>query len=127
MALHPLHRQEYIIDEVRQYRTLNQYSACTRVRVKLILAYGYVTLHLEFQHGILQVRYSLSPPLLLLVLYMSHYAGVLPDRVRRLHTFLDNTCSTNKNSWACETVHQGKLDFIWISILIASHTKFSPD
>lgn len=63
--------------------------------------------------------------------YMSHFIAGLPDWVRRLHLFLDNTCSTNKNwftmAWALEMIQQGKLDFIRVSFLIAGHTKFTPD
>ena len=65
------------------------------------------------------------------VSYITHYLGTLPDWLRRIHLFLDNTCSTNKNfylmAWAMELVQQGKVDFMRISFLIAGHTKFSPD
>ena len=65
------------------------------------------------------------------VSYITHYLGTLPDWLRRIHLFLDNTCSTNKNfylmAWAMELVQQGKVDFMQISFLIAGHTKFSPD
>ena len=51
--------------------------------------------------------------------------------MRRLHIFLDNATSTNKNrylfSWAVEMVKSGKVDMIHISFLIAGHTKFAPD
>ena len=43
---------------------------------------------------------------------------------------MDNACSANKNcyamAWAIEMVQQEKLDFIWISFMIAGHTKFAP-
>lgn len=65
------------------------------------------------------------------VSYLSHYISQLPDWMRRIHLFLDNTCSTNKHwyamAWAMEMVQQGKLDFLRVSFLIAGHTKFSPD
>ena len=60
--------------------------------------------------------------------YMRHN---LPVWLRRVHIFVDNAGSTNKNfclmSWAMEIVQQKVLDFIRISFLIASHTKFSVD
>ena len=66
--------------------------------------------------------------------YMTHYLNKmadLPAWVRRIHIFLDNTVSTNKNrytmSWASEMVQQDVFEFIRISFMIAGHTKFSPD
>ena len=51
--------------------------------------------------------------------------------IKRVHIFLDNTSSTNKNfflmGWAHEMVLQKQLDFLRLSFLIAGHTKFSPD
>lgn len=65
------------------------------------------------------------------VSYTMDYIAKLPSWIRRVHLFLDNTCSTNKNfyamAWACEMVQQGKCDFLRISFLIAGHTKFAPD
>ena len=65
------------------------------------------------------------------VSYLYHYISTLPGWIRRIHLFLDNTCSTNKNfytmAWAWELVQQGKVDFLRVSFLIAGHTKFSPD
>ena len=65
------------------------------------------------------------------VSYLTHLVTELPPWIRRLHLFLDNTCSTNKNwntmAWASEMVQHGKLDFIRILFLIAGHTKFTPD
>ena len=68
------------------------------------------------------------------VSYITNYlcdSGIVPTWVRRLHLFLDNACSTNKNyymlGWASELVQQGRFDFIRISFLIAGHTKFGPD
>ena len=64
------------------------------------------------------------------VSYITHYLGTIPDWLRRIHLFLDNMCSTNKNfylmAWAMELVQQGKVDFVRISFLLAGHTKFSP-
>ena len=61
--------------------------------------------------------------------YVTHYLGGLSTFVRRLHLFLDNTSSTNKNwyTMALEMVQQGRMDFIRVSFLIAGHTKFTPD
>lgn len=65
------------------------------------------------------------------VSYITHFLGILPGWIRRIHLFLDNTCSTNKNfytmAWACEMLQQGRCDFLRISFLVAGHTKFSPD
>ena len=66
------------------------------------------------------------------VSYISDYLSKLPHHwIKRVHIFLDNTSSTNKNSflmgWAHEMVSQGKFSFIRISFLIAGHTKISPD
>ena len=54
------------------------------------------------------------------VSYITHFLGVLPNWIRCIHLFLDNTCSTNKNfycmawAWACEMVQQGRCDFLRI-------------
>ena len=65
------------------------------------------------------------------VSYLSHFISELPQWVRRVHLFLDNTCATNKNwymmAWALEMLQHGRLDFLRVSFLIAGHTKFSPD
>ena len=68
------------------------------------------------------------------VSYLTDYlcqSGKVPNWVKRLHLYMDNACSTNKNyyalGWANEMVQQGKFDFIRISFLIAGHTKFAPD
>ena len=65
---------------------------------------------------------------------MTHYLNKmadLPAWVRRIHIFLHNTVSTNKNrytmSWASEMVQQDVFEFIRISFMIAGHTKFAPD
>ena len=58
-------------------------------------------------------------------------SGLVPEWVKRIHLFMDNACSTNKNfymlGWASEMVQQGKFDFMHISFLIPGHTKFAPD
>ena len=68
------------------------------------------------------------------VSYITHYlceSGLVPAWVKRLHIFMDNACSTNKNSymlgWATEMVQQKRFSFIRISFLISGHTKFEPD
>lgn len=62
--------------------------------------------------------------------YLCDYFSKLPW-IRRVHLFLDNTSSTNKNcymmAWAYEMIQHRKLSFIRISFLIAGHTEFSPD
>lgn len=63
--------------------------------------------------------------------YLTHYISQLPDWIKRVHIFMDNTSCTNKNcftmAWALEMVSQGKLQFVRISFLLAGHTKFAPD
>ncbi len=63
--------------------------------------------------------------------YLWDYISKLPTWLRRVHLFLDNTSSTNKNcylmAWAYEMIQQGRLSFLRVSFLIAGHTKFSPD
>ena len=63
--------------------------------------------------------------------YLGDYLSKLPSWVTRIHLFMDNAASTNKNfytmAWAMELVQQGILDFIRVSFLISGHTKFSPD
>ena len=65
------------------------------------------------------------------VSYLTDFLSKRVSWIRRVHLFLDNASSTNKNfytmAWAHEMVQQGKLDFIRISFLVAGHTKFSPD
>ena len=62
------------------------------------------------------------------VSYLTFYLAGL---VRRLHLFLHNASSTNKNyytmAWAMEMTQQGKLDFIRVSFMIPGHKKFVPD
>ena len=63
--------------------------------------------------------------------YLTDYISKLPEWIQRVHLFLDNTASTNKNyylmSWAYEMVQQQRLQFFRVSFLLAGHTKFSPD
>ena len=66
--------------------------------------------------------------------YITHYlteSGEVPSWIKRLHIFLDNAGSTNKNAyaiaWALEMVQHNKMDFIRISFMIAGHTKFAVD
>ncbi len=65
------------------------------------------------------------------VSYLNDYFEKLPQWMNRVHLFLDNTSSTNKNcylmAWAYEMVQQEKLSFLRVSFLLAGHTKFSPD
>ena len=62
---------------------------------------------------------------------LTHYIRALPSWIKRIHVFLDNTGSTNKNAyfmgWAMEMVQQKILDYLRISFLIAGHTKFDVD
>ena len=67
------------------------------------------------------------------VSYLTHFSkesGNEPSWNRRVHLFLDNARSTNKNcyfmSWAMELVQQQVLDYIRVSFMIAGHTKFAP-
>ena len=63
--------------------------------------------------------------------YIIHFLSTLPSWIKRIHLFLDNASSTNKNlytmGWALEMVQQRRLDFIRVSFFIAGHTKFTPD
>lgn len=68
------------------------------------------------------------------VSYLTHFlceSGEVPSWVKRVHIYLDNASSTNKNyymmGWANEMIKEGKFNFIRISFLIAGHTKFAPD
>ena len=65
---------------------------------------------------------------------LTHYiqdSGVFPPWVQRVHIFLDNTGSTNKNafliSWGMEMVQRKIVDYLRFSLLVASHTKFDVD
>ena len=63
--------------------------------------------------------------------FLTHYIRALPSWIKRIHIFLDNTSSTNKNfysmAWAMELIQQYEIEFLRMSFLIAGHTKFSPD
>ena len=65
-----------------------------------------------------------------LTLYFRN-STVMPSWIRRIHVFLDNTGSTNKNAfcmgWDMEMVQHGILDYLRIFFLIARHTKFDVD
>lgn len=66
--------------------------------------------------------------------YLLHYlksSGMVPDRVRRVHVFMDNAGSTNKTQFmtaaTLDVVQQNILDYFRISFMVAGHTKFTPD
>ena len=66
--------------------------------------------------------------------YILHYlksAGKVPSWVTRLHVFLDNAGSTNKNQYlmsSCmELVQHRVLQYLRISFMVPGHTKFAPD
>ena len=66
--------------------------------------------------------------------YLTHFlteSGVVPTWVKRIHLFLDNACSTNKNCYMVgyvqEMVQQNYFSFLRVSFMIAGHTKFSVD
>ena len=54
--------------------------------------------------------------------YLTDFISKLPDWVYRIHLFLDNTSSTDKNHfpmvWACEMIQHTRLSFLRISFLI---------
>ena len=58
-------------------------------------------------------------------------SGKVPSWVLRVHVFMDNAGSTNKDQYklaaAHEIIQQGIMDYLCISFMIAGHTKFSPD
>ena len=63
-----------------------------------------------------------------------HYlksSGKVPSWVQKVHIFMDNAGSVNKNQYmmaaALEIVQQGIMDSLRISFMIAGHTKFAPD
>ena len=66
--------------------------------------------------------------------YLMHYLtalGKVPHWVNRIHIFLDNAGSTNKNQYlmasVLEVVQQNVLSYFRVSFMIAGHTKFAPD
>ena len=63
-----------------------------------------------------------------------HYlrsSGKVPSWVRRVHVFMDNAGSTNKNQHmmaaTLEILQQNVLDYFRISFMVAGHTKFARD
>lgn len=65
------------------------------------------------------------------VSYITDFINKCAPWIKRVHLFLDNASSTNKNfytmAWAHEMVQQSNLSFLRISFLVAGHTKFAPD
>lgn len=65
------------------------------------------------------------------LIHYIHHSGHVPSWIKRVHIFLDNTGSTNKNayfmSWAMEHVQQQYLEYLRVSFMIVGHTKFDVD
>ena len=66
--------------------------------------------------------------------YLYHFlceSGQVPSWISRIHLFLDNACSTNKNyymtAFCQELVSQKIFSFFRLSFMIAGHTKFNLD
>ena len=66
--------------------------------------------------------------------YLTHFlteSGTIPSWVKRIHVFLDNAGSSNKNYYMAgfcqELVQQGVCSFFLLSFMIAGHTKFNVD
>ena len=66
--------------------------------------------------------------------YLYHFlreSDQVPSWVTRIHLFLDNACSTNKNyfmtAFCQELVQQNIFSFFRLSFMIAGHTKFNLD
>ena len=66
--------------------------------------------------------------------YLLHYlksSGKVPGWIKRVHVFMDNAGSTNKNKFMMaalyEVVSFGVLNYFRASFMIAGHTKFAPD
>lgn len=65
--------------------------------------------------------------------YILHYikCDKEPSWVKRIHLFMDNAGSTNKNQYtmgaAMEIVQENLLDFFRLSFMVAGHTKFDPN
>ena len=66
--------------------------------------------------------------------YILHFiteSGNVPSWMKRIHLFMDNAGSTNKNYYMAgfcqELVQQGICSFFRISFMIAGHTKFNVD
>ena len=66
----------------------------------------------------------------LLMQYIKNHER-MPSWIKRIHIFLDNTGSTNKNAffmgWGMEMVQHGVIDYLRFYFLIARHTKFDVD
>ena len=58
-------------------------------------------------------------------------SGKVPGWVNRIHIFLNNAGSTNKNQYfmaaVFEVVQQQIFSFFHVSFMIVGHTKFAPD
>ena len=68
------------------------------------------------------------------VSYLEHYvchSDKDPVWVRRVHFYLDNTGSTNKNGcfmgWMMDLIQENVLDSLRVSFMITGHTKFEVD
>ena len=66
--------------------------------------------------------------------YLLHYLKCIdkvPRWIKRVHVFLDNAGSTNKNQYMMgsvfECVQHDILNYFRVSFMIAGHTKFAPD
>ena len=65
--------------------------------------------------------------------YILHYikSENVPSCIKRVHLFMDNAGSTNKNMYimgaTMEVVHEDLFHFFRISFMVAGHTKFDPD
>ena len=66
--------------------------------------------------------------------YIHHYvfeSENVPDWIKRIHLYMDNACSTNKNRYMiayCQELVQHKLcNFVRLSFMVAGHTKFCVD
>ena len=66
--------------------------------------------------------------------YLMHYlksSGKVPSWIRRVHVFMYNAGSTNKNQYmmavTLEILQQNGLDYFRISFMVAGNTKFAPD
>ena len=67
-------------------------------------------------------------------LLLAHYVratGKVPSWVTRIHIFLDNAGSTNKNQYlmsSCmELVQNRVVHYLRVSFMTPGHTKFAPD
>lgn len=76
----------------------------------------------------------LEPRILIIVSLILHYlksTGKVPSWVQRVHIFMDNAGSTNKNQYMMasifEIVQQSVVKYFRVSFMVAGHTKFAPD